>query len=53
MWKIGLEDKKLSVNGLLIKEKVMFKSHLIKSNYRVLGKNKVNTYGVPVLHLII
>ncbi len=26
----------------------MFKSHLIKSNDRVLRKNEVDTYGAPV-----
>jgi hypothetical protein len=26
----------------------MFKSHLIKSNHRVLRKNEVDTYGAPV-----
>ncbi len=26
----------------------MFKSNLIKSNHRVLMKNKVDTYGAPV-----
>jgi hypothetical protein len=26
----------------------MFKSQLIKSNHRVLSKNEVDTYGVPV-----
>jgi hypothetical protein len=31
----------------------MFKSHSIKSNHRVLKKNKVYTYGAQVLHLII
>ncbi len=31
----------------------MFKSHLIKPNQRIPGKNKVDTYGAPVFHLII
>ncbi len=31
----------------------MFKSHWIKSNHSGLRKNKVNTYGAPVLRLII
>jgi hypothetical protein len=31
----------------------MFLSHFIKSNHRVLGKNKVGTYGPQVLYLII
>jgi hypothetical protein len=31
----------------------MFKSHLIKSNHIVLRKNKVDTYGAPVLYLIV
>jgi hypothetical protein len=30
----------------------MLKRPLIKSNHRVLRINKVDTYGVPVLHLI-
>ncbi len=28
----------------------MFESHQIKSNYRALRKNKVDTNGTPVLH---
>jgi hypothetical protein len=43
----------LSIIVLLIKEKIMFKSHKIESNHRVLRKNKVDTYGATVLHLII
>ncbi len=43
----------LSINCLLIKKKIIFKSHLIKSNHRVLRKNKVETYGAPVLYLIV
>jgi hypothetical protein len=31
----------------------MFKSHKIKKNHRVLGKNEVDTYGAQVWHLII
>ena len=30
------------------KDKIPFKSHLVKSNHRVLRKNKVDTYGAPV-----
>ena len=29
----------LGVNVLLLKEKIMYKSHKIKSNHRVLGKD--------------
>jgi hypothetical protein len=43
----------LSFKKLLCKKKNVFKSNLIKSNHRVLRKNKVDTYGAPVLHLII
>jgi len=32
----------------LFEEKIMLKSHLIKSNHRVLRKNEVYTYGPPV-----
>jgi hypothetical protein len=35
-------------NFLHFKENVKFKSHKIKSNHRVLRKDKVDTYGVPV-----
>ncbi len=38
---------------LLFKEKIIFKSHSIKSNHRALRKNKVDTYRAPVLHVII
>ncbi len=31
-----------------LKQKIMFKSHQIKSNHRVLLKNKVNTYKAQV-----
>jgi hypothetical protein len=31
----------------------MFKCYLIKSYHRVLSKNQVDTYGAPVLRLII
>ncbi len=30
------------------KEKIMFKSHFIKSNHRDISKNKVDTYESPV-----
>ncbi len=30
------------------KEEIMIKSHKIKSNHKVLSKNKVDTYGTPV-----
>ncbi len=39
----------LGVKFLLFKDKIMFKSHLIKSNHRVLWINKVFTYGASVL----
>ncbi len=39
----------LGVKFLLFKDKIMFKSHLIKSNYRVLWIDKVFTYGASVL----
>ncbi len=38
----------LSVNLLLLEEKIMFKSHSLKSNHRVPKKNKVDIYGAPV-----
>jgi hypothetical protein len=41
------------LNFLLSKEKIMVKIQLIKSNHNVLRKNKVDTYGAPVLHLTI
>jgi hypothetical protein len=31
----------------------VFKSHLIKSNHRVIEKNKVDAYGAPALQMII
>jgi hypothetical protein len=37
----------------ILKEKIVLKSHLMKSNHTVLRKNKVHIYGAPVLHLII
>ncbi len=53
MYTIRLEAKMnawvIDINFLLFKEKIMFKSHLLKLNHRVLGKNKVDTYGAPVL----
>ena len=36
------------INFLHFKEKFMLKNHKIKSNHRVLSKNKVDTYGPPV-----
>ncbi len=57
MYKIGLEAKinewVIWVYFLLCKEKIMFQSPLIKSNHLVIRKYKVDTYGAPVLHLII
>ncbi len=38
---------------LLYKEKIVLKSHLTKSNHRILRKNTVDTYGAPVWHLIV
>ncbi len=38
----------LSVIFIIFKEKIMFKSHLIKSDHRVLRKNEADTYGQPV-----
>ncbi len=38
----------LNVKFLLLKDKIIFKSHLIKSDHRVLGKKKVYTYGATV-----
>ena len=35
-------------NILLFKKKIMFKSHKIKSEHRVVIKNEVDTYGAPV-----
>jgi hypothetical protein len=37
---------------LLFKDKIMFKSHFIKSTQRVLRETKADTYGIPVLHRI-
>jgi hypothetical protein len=42
-----------SENILLFKEKIMFKSLLIKSRHRVLRKNEVYIYGAPILQMII
>ncbi len=41
----------LSVIFLPSEEKIMLKSHLIKSDHRVLRKNKIDSYGAPVLPL--
>ncbi len=38
----------LSVIYYFLKQKVIFKSYYIKSDYRVEGKNKVETYGALV-----
>ncbi len=35
------------------KEKSVFESYLRKSNRRVQKKNEVDSFGLPVLHLII
>ncbi len=51
MYKIELEAK---INTTWVyffyffKEKIMFKSQLIKSNHRVLRKKEVDTYGASV-----
>ncbi len=37
----------LSVIFLNWKEKIMFNSQSIKSNHRVLRRNKADTYGAP------
>ncbi len=37
-----------SVNYSFLKEKIMFKSHLINSKHRVLRKNEVDTHVAPV-----
>jgi hypothetical protein len=37
---------------VLFKEKIMFRSHFIKSTQRVLRENKADNYGIPVLHQI-
>ncbi len=39
----------LSINVILFKEKIMFKSLLVKSNYRDLRINKLDIYVAPVL----
>jgi hypothetical protein len=50
--KLELEAKSnhelFSINFLLFKEKIIFKSHLINSNHRFPRKNKVDTYGAQV-----
>jgi hypothetical protein len=38
----------LRVIFYILKEKIMFTNHKIKSNHSVLSKNKVDTYGPPV-----
>jgi hypothetical protein len=38
----------LSLNFLLFKEKIVFKSHQIKSNHKVIRRNKVDTYGAAI-----
>ncbi len=38
----------LNVHYYFFKEKIMFKSHQIKSNHRVLSKNEVYSNGLPV-----
>jgi hypothetical protein len=38
----------LSIFFYLFEEKNMFKSYKINPNHRVLKKNEVNTYGLPV-----
>ncbi len=51
MQEIWLEAKMfydLSVKFLLFKEKIIFKSHLIKSDHRVLGKKKIYTFGATI-----
>jgi hypothetical protein len=37
-----------SVNFKLFEEKIMFKSHQIKSKHRVLSKKEDDSYGAPV-----
>jgi hypothetical protein len=39
----------LSVNVLLFRDKIMFKSHKIKSIHRVPRKNKIDAYVAQVL----
>ncbi len=41
----------LSVNVILFKERIMFKSHLVKSDRRVLRINRLDIYAEPVLSL--
>jgi hypothetical protein len=52
IWK-NVGDRVKSQNDLRVffyffKVKIMFKSHQIKSNHRVLRKNEVEIYGAPV-----
>jgi hypothetical protein len=42
----------LSVNFYFFMEKIMFKSHLIKSNLRVPRKNKVDIFRAPEAGLL-
>jgi len=42
----------LSFKCLLFNEKIMFTSHLLKSN-PIIQRKKGNTYRAPILHLII
>jgi hypothetical protein len=37
----------MSVFFYFLKEKIIFKSYLKKSDYRVLRNNRVDTYGAP------
>jgi hypothetical protein len=41
------------VKFVLFNEKIMFRSHLIKSNHRVLRKSVVDGNGATVLYLIV
>jgi hypothetical protein len=34
---------------VVFKEKIMFKSHYIKSSHRAVWKYKIDTHGAPVL----
>jgi hypothetical protein len=43
----------LSVVSNCQRRKIFLKSHLIKSNHRVLRKNYTYTYGVSVFYLIL
>ncbi len=45
---VGLEAKVKKMNILLFKEKIMFKSQLIKSNTESEAKYRVDTYGATV-----